>query len=180
MTSEVEKSETMILTLGLVLMLPLINGQFHTDRVNAVIHENGILWRSSNITFFHQIGRHKTGDIISFFFFFFFLGKFITFYMLFFNYIFAGIYTVRFRDLLENEPYVQLTTKYWGQNGTINFILHNNMRLITLFSSVFLHPTDLPILVRIVNINRRFLRIYVQDTSGKHINCRIYLTIYTN
>ena len=46
-------------------MLPLINGQFHTDRVNAVIHENGILLRSSNITFFHQIGRHQTGDIIS-------------------------------------------------------------------------------------------------------------------
>ena len=103
--------------------------------------------------------------------------------MLFFNYIFAGIYTVRFRDLLENEPYVQLTTKYWGQNGTINFILHNlhnNMHLITFLSSVYLHPTDLPILVRMVNINRRFLRIYVQDTSGKHINCRIYLTIYTN
>ena len=56
--------------------------------------------------------------------------------MLFFNYIFAGIYTVRFRDLLEIEPYVQLTTKYWGTNGTINLILHilhNNMSLIKIF-----------------------------------------------
>ena len=60
----------MILPLAVVMMLPLINGQFHTDRVNAVIHENGILLRSSNITFFHQIGRHKTGNIISIAFFF--------------------------------------------------------------------------------------------------------------
>ena len=60
----------------------------NSEEIHIVINEHGRISRSNNRPFFESVARHQ-----------------------------KGIYTVRFIRLLETEPIVQLSTKYWGPDG---------------------------------------------------------------
>ena len=59
-----------------------------SEEIHVVINKHGWILHSNNRTFFESVARHR-----------------------------KGIYTVRFIRLLETEPMVQLSTKYWGPDG---------------------------------------------------------------
>ena len=60
----------------------------NSEKIHVVINQHGRISRTNNYNFFETVVRHR-----------------------------QGIYTVRFRTRMTHEPFLQLTTKYWGPEG---------------------------------------------------------------
>ena len=71
-----------------VVIFILLATVINSEKIHLVINKHGWISRTNKYDFFESVARHR-----------------------------QGIYTVRFRTRMTHEPFLQLTTKYWGPEG---------------------------------------------------------------